>query len=230
MNLNWMPCVLLALCAQKLQGLSVEFGRPLPFRVALGRELVLQSITKKLPTEDILMVTWEYNGDTGMRRLATIPGKIQDYRISMEDGGTTLRLSDIQESDFGRYIITVTGLDGTQSSAYKDVRKSDRPPEASVVLLCDVSPEGAQWDSPVVTWLVDGVKVTNQTAHTSEGGSKLHLQELKGRNYTCISNSSLGTSVAHFILPDSAVSGNPCAVCVCSSNIIVALLAVLCWQ
>lgn len=78
---------------------------------------------------------------------------------------------------------------------------SEKPPEASVVLLCDVSREEAQWDSPVFTWLVDGVELTNQTANMSDGGSKLHLQGMKGNNYTCISNSSLGTSVSHFIIP-----------------------------
>ncbi|KAL2084051.1 hypothetical protein ACEWY4_019569 [Coilia grayii] len=208
MNLKLMTCVILAVSAQTIQGLSVKYRHPKPIYVALGRDLVLEAFIEKLPVEKVLMVTWERNSDTGARRVATFPGKTQDPRISMTSEGTTLRISGVQESDFGRYTITVTDQDGTQTLVDNDVRKNDRPPEASVVLLCDVSRDRAQWDSPVVTWLVDGVEVTNQTAHTSEGGSRLHLQELKGRNYTCICNSSLGTSVAHFIIPDSTEGSN----------------------
>lgn len=75
------------------------------------------------------------------------------------------------------------------------------PPDASVSLLCGMSGERTQWDSPVVTWFVDGVEMTNQTANMSNGGSTLHLQEVKGHNYTCISDSSQGTAVAYFIIP-----------------------------
>ncbi|XP_063054830.1 uncharacterized protein LOC134449021 isoform X3 [Engraulis encrasicolus] len=206
MSLQWMSCVLLSLmCAHELQSLSVSFTNPWPFHVAVGRDLVLESSIEILPGEELLMLTWERNVGTEARRLATIEATrqatTQDSRISTENNGTILRISGVQESDFGRYTITATdGNTGTQQSAHKYVRKSDRPPETSVVLLCDVSAARAQWDRPVVTWLVDGVKLTNQTANTSEGGSKLHLQEVKGRNYTCISDSSLGTSTAHFIL------------------------------
>ncbi|XP_063054828.1 uncharacterized protein LOC134449021 isoform X1 [Engraulis encrasicolus] len=203
MNHKLMTRVILVVCIQQIQSLSVRYIDEQPIYVSVGRDLVLETVIEKLPQEKVLMVTWERTSDAGARRLATIPGKTQDSRISTAKDGATLRISGLQESDFGHYTITVTDQDGTQTFKGKDVRKNDRPPETSVVLLCDVSAARAQWDRPVVTWLVDGVKLTNQTANTSEGGSKLHLQEVKGRNYTCISDSSLGTSTAHFILADS---------------------------
>ncbi|XP_062398919.1 uncharacterized protein LOC134088803 isoform X2 [Sardina pilchardus] len=214
MSLKWNTCSILAMCVHIVQGLSVHFKNPHPFYVALGRELVLEaSIEKTLPVEKIFMVAWECNTASGSRRLATWQsdaGKTQEARISIENGGTTLKISGVQESDFGRYTITVTDQDGTQTLTEKEVSKSEKPPEASVELRCDVSGERAHWDSPVVTWLIDGVEVTNQTANVSDGGSRLHLQEVTGHNYTCISNSSLGTSVAQFIIPEFNKAGSLC--------------------
>ncbi|XP_062394580.1 uncharacterized protein LOC134082694 [Sardina pilchardus] len=206
MNLKWNACSIMAMCVLMVEGLSVRFKNPHPFYVALGRELVLEASIEKTPAENIFMVAWECNTAAGSRRLATWqgdPGNMQDPRISIEKGGATLKISGVRESDFGRYTITATDQDGRQTSMEKYVSKSEKPPKASVQLRCDVSHERAQWDSPVVTWLVDGVEVTNQTANISDGGSKIHLQEANGHNYTCISNSSLGTSVAHFIIPGS---------------------------
>ncbi|XP_031431757.1 uncharacterized protein LOC105901619 [Clupea harengus] len=226
MNLKWMTGFILALCVQLVQGLSVHFKIPKPIYVALGRELVLDASIEKTTEEKIFMVTWERISDKGARRLATYPGKTQDPKISMEREGSTLRIAGVQESDFGRYTITVTNQNGIQTSDEKDVGKHEKPPEASVVLLCDVSREEAQWDSPVFTWLVDGVELTNQTANMSDGGSKLHLQGMKGNNYTCISNSSLGTSVSHFIIPDSTEGPDGCPSCPIRT-VIVSLVIVL---
>ncbi|KAG5270760.1 hypothetical protein AALO_G00171960 [Alosa alosa] len=205
MNLKWNACSIVAMWVHMAQGLSVHFTNPHPFHVALGRELVLEAFIEKIPVEKIFMVAWECNTAAGSRRLATWqgdPGKTQGPRISIEKGGATLKISGVRDSDFGRYTITVTDQDGTQTFSEKDVSKSEEPPKASVKLQCDVSGERAQWDSPVITWLVDGVEVTNETSNISDAGSKLHLQEAKGHNYTCISNSSLGISVAHFIIPE----------------------------
>ena len=81
------------------------------------------------------MVTWERISDKGARRLATYPGKTQDPKISMEREGSTLRIAGVQESDFGRYTITVTNQNGIQTSDEKDVGKHGTMDSLYVTLL-----------------------------------------------------------------------------------------------
>ncbi|XP_031431684.2 uncharacterized protein LOC105901678 isoform X3 [Clupea harengus] len=197
--------------------LAVSFLTTGSLYVALGQTLVLEATVDKSPDVNVVLVTWERNNPTGSLRLAEYPGRIFNPRVTLEREGEWIRLSDVQESDYGNYTVSVTDSYGTQKHDMKIVLKAEKPPEASVVLLCDVSREEAQWDSPVFTWLVDGVELTNQTANMSDGGSKLHLQGMKGHNYTCISNSSLGTSVSHFIIPE-------CTECPsCSNDVAIAM-------
>lgn len=216
----------MAICVHMVQGLSVHFKNPKPFYVVLGRELVLETNIQKIAAEKVSMVTWECNTDSGARTLATYPGKTQDSRIRMEREGAILRISDVRASDFGRYTITVTDQDGTKTYKEKHVKQSEKPPDASVLLLCGVSGERASWDSPMVKWLVDGVELTNEMANISDGGSKLLLQEVKGPNYTCIRDCSQGTSVAYFIIADpTKYNLAPC--CIGLIVIGVAMLIVL---
>ncbi|KAL2084050.1 hypothetical protein ACEWY4_019568 [Coilia grayii] len=221
----WTSSIIIVLMAQTsssadINGWAVHFINRGPLYVALGRTLVLEATIDKTPGVDILLMTWERKNRIGSMRLAEYPGDVIHRRVSLGKGGVEIRLRDVEESDYGNYTFAVTDAKGTQKQDVAVVLRADKPPEASVVLLCDASRDRAQWDSSVVTWLVDGVEVTNQTAHTSEGGSRLHLQELKGRNYTCISNSSLGTSVAHFIIPGCPKETG------CSSSVAVALTIV----
>ncbi|KAK6326158.1 hypothetical protein J4Q44_G00018030 [Coregonus suidteri] len=58
---------------------------------------------------------------------------------------------------------------------------------------------GHSGTSPVFSWLVDGVEVSNQTANLSTDGRRLYVSGMKGHNYTCVVNSSLGTSVTYYI-------------------------------
>lgn len=109
-----------------VQGLSVHFKNPKPFYVALGRVLVLEAVVEKIPAEKVFMVTWECNTNEGARRIASYPGGTQDARLSMEKEGTTLRISDVQESDFGLYTVTVTDGDGRQTFKEKQVTNSGK--------------------------------------------------------------------------------------------------------
>lgn len=77
---------------------------------------------------------------------------------------------------------------------------SDEPPKASIerVLECFVEVNGVtQWDSPQFTWMVDDVMVTDQMALIDDG-KRLNISEVKGKNYTCVINSSLGLSITHY--------------------------------
>ncbi|XP_063054824.1 uncharacterized protein LOC134449018 [Engraulis encrasicolus] len=175
---------------------GVRYTTKGPLYVALGRDLVLTATILNVSNETSLTLSWERGNQAhGTMRLADRPGRLIHPRVTIED--KVLRLRGMEESDYGDYKFTATNKIGEMKHDTVAVRKAERPPAASIVLLCHVS-ETCQWDSPVVTWLVDGVKVTNQGARTSEGGAKLHLQEVKGRIYTCISDSCLGTSTAHF--------------------------------
>ncbi len=84
---------------------------------------------------------------------------------------------------------------------------SVEPLKASVTRLLECVVDNhsmKQWDSPRFSWLVDGVKVTNQTALLADG-RRLDIAEVKGVNYTCIIESSLGTVTTHYQIPQGIV-------------------------
>ncbi len=84
---------------------------------------------------------------------------------------------------------------------------SVEPLKASVTRLLECVVDNhsmTQWDSSQFSWLVDGVKVTNQTALLADG-RRLDIAEVKGVNYTCIIESSLGTVTTHYQIPEGIV-------------------------
>ncbi|XP_029593475.1 uncharacterized protein LOC115177108 [Salmo trutta] len=196
--LVWRICLILALLPHPHQCLSVHFQNKGLLYVALGRDLVLQTQFQITPTEKIVMVIWDYETEKGQGqvRLANhqaAPGNPLDQK------GALFRVENINSSNYGVYIITVIDQMGNEESAKILVRESVAAPVASLSLQCEVANDRAQWDSPVVSWLVDGVEVSNQTANLSADGRNLYVSGMKGHNYTCVVNSSLGTSVTNYI-------------------------------
>nr|XP_055067502.1 uncharacterized protein LOC129448854 isoform X1 [Misgurnus anguillicaudatus]XP_055067503.1 uncharacterized protein LOC129448854 isoform X1 [Misgurnus anguillicaudatus] len=203
-------------------GISVQFKIGGSLYVALGETLVLEAVFMKNPEDKIDIVTWERESEKGNVRISG-----NTDRISLEKDKALLRIKRIIPDDFGIYKVTVTDSNGHQKHASKEVRKIDDPPKASVVhvLECGVDTSITQWDVPQFSWLVDGVPVTNQTALLSNG-SKLDISQVTGYNYTCVTKSSLGASVASYLTLKHTEESKEC----CSSYsglIIVSILLAL---
>ncbi|XP_067305602.1 leucine-rich repeats and immunoglobulin-like domains protein 1 isoform X2 [Pseudorasbora parva] len=203
--------------------ISVHFKTGRPLYVALGRTLVLEATFKKNPDDVIDMVTWDRRSGKDNIRLSGAHGS----RISLENDDALLRITDVAEGDFGIYKVTVTDSNGYQQHDSLEVRKIEKPPKASIarVLECVVDKHDmTQWDSPQFSWLVDGVPVNNQTALLG-GGSRLDISEVKGVNYTCVTESSLGTHTTHYEAPKESES-RPC--CMGLIPVVIIIAALLC--
>ncbi|XP_027009629.1 uncharacterized protein LOC113647200 isoform X2 [Tachysurus fulvidraco] len=182
-------------------GIAIEFPNKDPLYVALGRTLVLEAQFQLKQNERISLRTWEHKNSEGEVRVAD-GDKTYNNRTSVEKNGALLRIKGVVKNDIGLYKVTVTTSNGDQVSAARQVLEITNPPKASLSMQCSVSTEGAQWDSPSFLWIVDGVSITNKN-ETSEDGSVLRSKTL-GQNYTCITDSSHGTSQAELYREPSA--------------------------
>ncbi|KAL7836058.1 hypothetical protein SRHO_G00284050 [Serrasalmus rhombeus] len=251
---RWM-CMVYCFIATQVQwtcwSLSVRFLHKKPIYVALGRTLVVEAQFELQPGETVRLVFWDRKSDSEVRLVTD--GRPTDKRISVDKDGARLKLTGVTESDYGSYIITVTDQNGDQTPASVEVRKVQTPPVASFSLECTVVTEGEQWDKPVFSWWVDGQEITNNTGdlsadgsklHLSADGSKLHLSGFQANNYTCVINSSQGTSVvqhlrAHDPTPTPTPTPEPSGSSLCTGRTVVLSVIgilsgfciwVLCWK
>ncbi|XP_023835605.1 uncharacterized protein [Salvelinus sp. IW2-2015] len=196
--LVWRICLILALLPHPHQCLSVHFQNKGLLYVAPGRDLVLRAQFQITPTEKIIMVIWDRQTEKGQGQV-----RLADYQEApgnpLDQKGALFRVENINSSNYGVYTITVTDQMGNEKSANILVREIVAAPVASLSLQCEVANDRAQWDSPVFSWLVDGVELSNQTANLSADGRRLYVSGMKGHNYTCVVNSSLGTSVTYYV-------------------------------
>ncbi|XP_035382497.1 uncharacterized protein si:dkeyp-97a10.2 isoform X2 [Electrophorus electricus] len=176
-----------------LSCVSVRFPSREPVYVALGRTLVLKAQFEVQPAEKIRLVTWDHKRGSQEVRLVT-NNSPHNNRVTVEMDRQQLRLTGVQNSDYGHYTVMVTDDKGNQISASVEVLNVHSPPVASLSLQCTLQTKGAQWDVPSYTWWMDGVEVTNLTANLSADHSTFYLQESLAQNYTCIVNSNQGTS------------------------------------
>lgn len=172
--------------------ISVTFPNKEPLNIALGRTLVLEAQYQLQQGDKIILRTWERKNSDGEVRVAD-GDEAHNNRTFVEKNGALLRINGVTDSDYGLYKFTVTVASGDQVSDSRNVLKITNPPKASLSMKCSTPSVGAQWDSPVFSWQVDGVSITNQTGEISADGSTLLLRNL-GQNYTCVTDSSQGMS------------------------------------
>ncbi|KAJ8341037.1 hypothetical protein SKAU_G00333280 [Synaphobranchus kaupii] len=160
--------------------IAVKFPSDLPLSVALGRTLVLEAQIDKGP-EETVSVRW------------SIKQGSKTYRFPNQENA---KLTVDNFSKAGNYTITVMDKSGKEVSASRFVRESEVAPRVSIPLLCEVSNDSEQWDTPKFMWLANGV---DTTANLSADGKMLYPSGACVHNYTCIVNSSLGTSSTHYL-------------------------------
>ncbi|KAM9436153.1 uncharacterized protein Hap1MRO34_000681 isoform 1-T2 [Clarias gariepinus] len=209
--------------------ISVTFPNKEPLFIALGRTLVLEAQFQLQPSENILLRTWELKNDAGEVRVAEdLTGN--NNRTTVEKNGALLRIREFKDVDFGIYKITVTTYNGDQVSDSREVIKISSPPRVYLSMQCNIQSVGTQWDSPVYSWQVDGVGVSNATM-VSTDGSALLVKNLSG-SYTCITESSQGRSEATVAVQGSDKSSHTglIVVIVLEAIIIFVLTGLCCYM
>lgn len=114
--------------------MSVHIINEEPVHVIPGSNLILKARIKQGPLEEISMVTWEQEPETGIQlmrvTLATCPGGSltctgtrPSIRVNMEQQETTLQINGYSRADSGVYAVTVTDHKGTKTTAYCIVRE-----------------------------------------------------------------------------------------------------------
>lgn len=105
------------------QCLSVHFQNKGLLYVALGRDLVLQTQFQITPTEKIVMVIWDYETEKGQGQV-----RLANHQTALgnplDQKGALFRVENINSSNYGVYIITVTDQMGNEESAKILVRES----------------------------------------------------------------------------------------------------------
>lgn len=114
--------------------MSVHILTEEPVHVIPGNLLVLQAQIEPGPLEEISMLTWEREPETGSTpgkvTLATCAdkslrcsGKGPEGRVSLDQQGATLKLKGYTREDSGVYSITVMDQTGVKTTAQCIVRE-----------------------------------------------------------------------------------------------------------
>ncbi|KAK1806377.1 hypothetical protein P4O66_004900 [Electrophorus voltai] len=103
-----------------LSCVSVRFPSREPVYVALGRTLVLKAQFEVQPAEEIRLVTWDHKRGSQEVRLVT-NNSPHNNRVTVEMDRQQLRLTGVQNSDYGHYTVMVTDDKGNQISASVEV-------------------------------------------------------------------------------------------------------------
>ncbi|XP_076004705.1 uncharacterized protein LOC142999148 isoform X2 [Genypterus blacodes] len=212
--LLFMPCGFLCMSVRIL---NVEPVHQIP-----GSSLVLQAQIEHGPLEEVSMVTWEREAETGITpgkvTLATCPVKNRDcantrpnVRVSVDQQGTTLTMYGYGGADGGVYAVTVTDQRGVKTTAHCIVREYEAVHHVSVsinvshsTLVC-----GEAWGTdPHFNWLHERASITKIVGSVSSDGTVLFvsLTPICG-DFTCRVSNKLGYSTATYTAAPCEVEG-----------------------
>ncbi|XP_054869605.1 uncharacterized protein si:dkeyp-97a10.2 isoform X2 [Amphiprion ocellaris] len=134
--LCWRVAPLFFLMPCGLQSMSVHILSEQPVHVIPGSRLVLKARIELGPLEEVSMVTWEREPETGIApvrvTLATCAGRSlkcagtrPTVDVNTEQQETTLQINRYSREDGGVYAVTVTDHTGTNTTAHCIVREYD---------------------------------------------------------------------------------------------------------
>lgn len=120
-----------------LQCMSVHILNEEPVHVIPGSSLVLRARLDYGPLEEVSMVTWEREPETGITPereiLATCPGRNlkcagtrPSVYVNVKQQETTLQISEYSRADSGVFAVTVTDHTGAKTTAHCIVREYGR--------------------------------------------------------------------------------------------------------
>ncbi|KAF3692215.1 hypothetical protein EXN66_Car007891 [Channa argus] len=211
--LCWRVASLLLLMPCGLQCMSVHVLTEQPVHVIPGSSLVLKARIERGPLEEVSVITWEREPETGIApvsvTLATCPGGSRNcagtrpnVHVNMEQQETTLQINGYSREDSGVYAVTVTDHTGVKTTAHCIVREYEAVHHVSVSvnvshssLVC-----GEAWGTdPHFNWLHEQVAITETVGRVSKDGTTLFvtMTPLCG-HFTCMVSNKLGHSSATY--------------------------------
>ncbi|GAA6220427.1 uncharacterized protein LOC108899544 isoform X1 [Lates japonicus] len=251
MDLQYFLCgrvaLLLLLMPCGLQCMSVHILNEEPVHVIPNFRLVLKAQIEHGPLEQVSMVTWEREPETGISpvrvTLATCPGKSfkcagmrPKVSANVEQQETTLEINGYSRADSGVYAVTVTDHTGAKTTAHCIVREYEAVHHVSVsinvshsLLVC-----GEAWGTdPHFSWLHERVAITKTVGNVSKDGTTLFVTKkpICG-HFTCMVSNKLGYSSATYTAAPCETEGRgttAAVVCLVLLLLLGGVLAFLLW-
>ncbi|KAF7644885.1 hypothetical protein LDENG_00214090 [Lucifuga dentata] len=219
--LFFMPCGFLCM--------SVRILTEEPVHQIPGSSLVLQAQIEHGPLEEVAMITWELEPDTGITSgkvaLATCPGKSLNcastrpsVHVNVDQQGTTLKMDGYSRADSGMYAVTVTDQTGAKTKASCIVREYEAVHHVSVSINISHSSLvcGEAWGTdPHFSWLHERAAITKTVGSVSSDGKILFVSvtPICG-HFTCMVSNKLGYSSATYTAAPCEVEGRGTTVAV----------------
>ncbi|KAG9337146.1 hypothetical protein JZ751_029737 [Albula glossodonta] len=95
--------------------LSVAFESEQPLHIILSENLILEAKIETAKGDEVKKITWEKETAGGASpstvTVAEFPGKVIDSRITVEENGAMLKVTNFDHKDRGVYTITAWGTD-----------------------------------------------------------------------------------------------------------------------
>ncbi|XP_038566760.1 uncharacterized protein si:dkeyp-97a10.2 [Micropterus salmoides] len=239
---------LLLLMPCGLQCMSVHILNEEPVHVIPGSSLVLKARIEQGPLEEVSVVTWEREPETGIFpetvTLATCPGRSlkcagtrPNVRVNMEQQETTLQINGYSSSDSGVYAVTVTDHTGAKITAHCIVRIYEEVHHVSVsinvshsLLICSEA-----WGTdPHFSWFHERVAITKTVGKVSKDGKTLFVTMTPFcGHFTCrVSNKMSYSSATYTAAPCEKEGSGTTAAVVCLVLVLLfgGVLAFLLWR
>ncbi|XP_039973926.1 uncharacterized protein si:dkeyp-97a10.2 isoform X2 [Xiphias gladius] len=227
--------------------MSVHILHEQPVHVIPGSSLVLKARIEQGPLEEVSMVTWESEAETGIApvrvTLATCPGESfkcagtrPNVRVNMEQQETTLQINGYNRADSGVYAVTVTDHTGAKTTAHCIVREYEAVHHVSVSINVSHSSLvcGEAWGTdPHFSWLHERNAITKTVGRVSKDGTTLFvtMTPICG-HFTCMVRNKLGYSSATYTAEPCETEGRgttAAAVCLVLMLLFGGVLAFLLW-
>ncbi|XP_026172699.1 uncharacterized protein LOC113136261 [Mastacembelus armatus] len=211
--LCWKVTPLLLLMPCGLQCMAVHITNEEPVHVIPGSNLVLKARIEQGSLEEVSMVTWEREPETGVSpvrvTLATCSGgrlkcagTKQNIHVNMEQQETTLQINGYTRAESGVYAVTVTDHSGAKTTAHCIVREYEAVHHVSVSINVSHSSLvcGEAWGTdPHFSWFHERVAISSSVGTVSKDGTTLSvaMTPICG-HFTCMVSNKLGYSSATY--------------------------------
>ncbi|KAI1894828.1 hypothetical protein AGOR_G00119770 [Albula goreensis] len=162
--------------------------------------------------------------------VAEFPGKVIDSRITVEENGAMLKVTNFDHKDRGVYTITVSTKAGSQTSARRDVQEYVAVHHVSVAINVSHSllSCGEAWGTdPHFSWLHESGVISEEVGRMSLDGKVLYLKATPCGHFTCIVSNSLGHSSATYTAEPCERQGSGATVAVVVLVILLVCAAAL---
>ncbi|XP_068997692.1 uncharacterized protein [Embiotoca jacksoni] len=240
------PLFLLMPCG--LRCVSVHILNEEPVHVVPGSSLVLRARIEQGPLEDVSMVTWEREPETGIApawlMLATCPsrslkcaGMRPNVRVHTEQQETILQINGYSRAESGVYAVTVTDHTGAKTTAQCIVREYEAVHHVSVSINVSHSSlvcREAWGTDPSFSWLHERAAITQTVGKLSNDGTTLLVTRTPiCGHFTCMVSNKLGDSSATYTAAPCETEGRgttAAVVCLVLLLLFGGVLAFLLWR